>query len=185
MPRLPLYAPLALAIATALATCLPPPAMAADPVFDATGFNAHREYFSELPYEHIDPLTGGLVLTFTDLVLPGNAGFNLKIQRSYSSKIYSDPTTGALAEDSWAGIGWTMHLGRIIDPHLPNPILELPDGTRQKLHARNDTIAGRFRTRKHIIYDRNFTPPYLDLPNGVTYRFGYNTRPGAAPDPRE
>jgi hypothetical protein len=37
--------------------------------------------------EHIDPMTGNLPLTFTDLVLPGNAGFDLKIQRIYNSKI--------------------------------------------------------------------------------------------------
>jgi hypothetical protein len=46
-------------------------------VFDATEFNRNRETFSVLPYEHVDPLTGNLLLTFTDLVLPGNAGFDL------------------------------------------------------------------------------------------------------------
>src|SRR5262249_20738315 len=45
-----------------------------------------RDYFSQLPFEHIDTLAGGLTLTFTDLVLPGNAGFDLKFQRSYNSK---------------------------------------------------------------------------------------------------
>jgi len=50
---------------------------AADAVFDAKGFQPNREFFSELPFEHIDPMTGNLMLTFTDLVLPGNAGFDL------------------------------------------------------------------------------------------------------------
>ncbi len=59
-----------------------------DPVFDARGFNKNREFFSQLPFEHIDPMTGNLLLTFTDVVLPGNAGFQLRIQRSYNSKIY-------------------------------------------------------------------------------------------------
>jgi len=53
----------------------------ADEVFDARGFNRNRDLFSQFPYEHIDPLTGDLLLTFTDLVLPGNAGFDLKIPR--------------------------------------------------------------------------------------------------------
>src|SRR5512138_1452267 len=57
-----------------------------DPVFDAKGFQQDRDYFSRAPFEHIDMLSGGLVLTFTDLTLPGNAGFNLTFQRTYNSK---------------------------------------------------------------------------------------------------
>ena len=49
-----------------------------DPVFDANGFQKHRDYFSQQPFEHIDTLTGGLILTHTDLVLPGNAGRDLR-----------------------------------------------------------------------------------------------------------
>jgi Domain of unknown function (DUF6531) len=74
----------------------------ADRVFDARGFDPHRPFFSQLPFEHIDPLTGNLLLTFTDLVLPGNAGFDVKIQRTYNSKIYKDYQNlgETLAEDS-------------------------------------------------------------------------------------
>ena len=57
-----------------------------DPVFDAKGFQQNHDYFSALPFEHVDTVTGGLVLTFTDLVLPGNAGRDLRFQRSYNSK---------------------------------------------------------------------------------------------------
>ena len=56
------------------------------PVLDATGLQQNRDYFSEMPFEHIDTLTGSLVLTFTDLVLPGNAGRELRFQRTYNSK---------------------------------------------------------------------------------------------------
>jgi len=66
------------------------PASYADEVFDARGFNPNRDYFSQLPYEHIDPMTGNLLLTFTDLVLPGNAGLDLKIQRTYNSAQRAD-----------------------------------------------------------------------------------------------
>ncbi len=41
--------------------------------------------FSLLPWEHIDTYTGNVVLSFTDLVLPGNAGFNLAIQRIFNT----------------------------------------------------------------------------------------------------
>jgi hypothetical protein len=57
-----------------------------DPVFDASGFQRNRDYFSQLPFENIDTLSGGLTLTFTDLVLPGNAGFDLRFQRTFNSK---------------------------------------------------------------------------------------------------
>jgi hypothetical protein len=40
----------------------------------------------QFPFEHIDALTGSLVLTFTDLVLPGNGGHNFVWQRTYNSK---------------------------------------------------------------------------------------------------
>ncbi len=59
---------------------------AQDAVFDAPGFQKHRDYFSQEPYENIDTLSGSLVLTFTDLVLPGNAGQELRFQRTYNSK---------------------------------------------------------------------------------------------------
>jgi YD repeat-containing protein len=62
------------------------PVFGQDPVFDVAGFHQNHDYFSQLPFEHIDTLTGGLVLTFTDLVLPGNAGRELRFQRSYNSK---------------------------------------------------------------------------------------------------
>jgi hypothetical protein len=43
-----------------------------------------------LPIEHFDPATGSLIRTFTDLVLPGNGGRDLRFQRTYDSKGNSD-----------------------------------------------------------------------------------------------
>ena len=60
--------------------------VAQDRVFNGQGFQQNRDYFSEQPFEHIDTLTGGLILTFTDLVLPGNAGRELRFTRTYNSK---------------------------------------------------------------------------------------------------
>jgi hypothetical protein len=56
----------------------PPPAGAFDPV----GLQPDRGYFSQLPFEHVDMVNGTLILTFTDLVLPGNAGMNLRFIRT-------------------------------------------------------------------------------------------------------
>jgi Domain of unknown function (DUF6531) len=38
--------------------------------------------------EDVQPFTGNLNLVHTDLVLPGNGGFDLKVQRVYNSRIW-------------------------------------------------------------------------------------------------
>ena len=154
----------------------------ADEVFDAWGFVQNRDFFSQLPYEHIDPLSGNLLLTFTDLVLPGNAGFDLRIQRTYNSKIYRSFSTSGdqLDEDSPAGVGWTMHLGRVLNPEAlgAGPVIEMPDGRRQRGYTHVDG-SGQFITKEYWVYDANSMPPVLKLPNGVTYSFGHlATLPG-------
>src|SRR6266516_6920332 len=78
-----------------------------DPVADAKGFQQNRDYFSQEPFEHIDPGTGSLLLSFTDLVLPGNAGRDLKFIRTYNSKEVNGLWTFGLGglvmrvQDSW------------------------------------------------------------------------------------
>jgi YD repeat-containing protein len=157
-------------------TCLAAlsPAIAlADQVFDAWGFNQNRDYFSQLPYEHIDPMTGNLLLTFTDVVLPGNAGFDLRIQRTYNSKIYRDYNDkgDTLGEDSWAGVGWTLLVARVLNPFFPNkPIIEMADGSRHQTYN-HVSGNGTFITRDFWQY-RSVPNPVLSLPNGVTYSFG-------------
>ena len=92
----------------ALLICRPTLALAQQhPALDAPGFQQHRDYFSEMPFENIDAMSGGLILTFTDLVLPGNAGRELKFQRTYNSK-------GGVWTFGIAGVAL-----RISDPPLP------------------------------------------------------------------
>jgi YD repeat-containing protein len=150
---------------------------AADPVFDNMGFSANRELVSQLPFEHVDPMTGNLLLTFTDLELPGNAGFNLRIQRTYNSKIYKTYETGEIKidDDSWAGIGWRLHFGRV---HLhqaetPGPVIEMPDGSRHQSYPHRDpSLAGHFITREYWTYLKvSPTRGVLRLPSGLTYVF--------------
>jgi hypothetical protein len=140
--------------------------------FNANGFDQNRNYFSQLPVEHIDPMTGNLILTFTDLVLPGNAGFDLRIQRVYKSKIYRNfhALGDTLGEDSWAGVGWTMHLGRILDPDGA-PVVEMSDGSQHPTYSHIDG-SGRLLTKEYWVYNRNLTVPTLSLTNGVVYKFG-------------
>jgi hypothetical protein len=61
-------------------------AQGTDPVFDSKGFTQNRDYFSASPTEHIDTLTGNPILTYTDLVLPGNAGQSVQFQRTFNPK---------------------------------------------------------------------------------------------------
>ena len=153
---------------------------AAHPVFDARGFDPEREFLSELPFEHVDPMTGNLLLTFTDLVLPGNAGFDLRVQRTYNSKIYENYSTGGwvgFREDSWAGIGWQLHFGRVsvfpTQPTAPGPVIEMPDGSQHQAYRHMDGVFGHFITRDYWTYeDRSPAPPILRLPNGTVYTFG-------------
>ena len=150
-----------------------PRCFGANEVFDARGLNAKRGSENPLPFEHIDPLTGNLTLTFTDLTLPGDGGFDLRLQRTYNSKIHTDQTFGALDSDSWAGVGWTFHLGRVATTSGDAPLaVEMPDGSSHKLYPNFVDLTGRFVTRDYWLYDKSTTTPKLLLPNGVVYTFG-------------
>lgn len=154
------------------AVACPAPAQASDEIFDARGFKANRPMSRQLPYEHIDPLNGNLLLVFTDLSLPGNAGFDLKLQRTYNSKIFRDEGFGAIDWDSWAGIGWSLHLGRVRTTQSDLPLaVEMPDGGTHKLFANFVGDSTRFVTRDYWLYDRNTSPPTLKLTNGIVYTF--------------
>ncbi len=157
----------------ALLLCATLPARAHE-VFDASGFKANRPYESMLPFEHVDPLTGNLLLTFTDLTLPGNAGFDLRIQRTYNSKIFKSWETqgDALTEANWIGIGWTMHLGRVLHPFGSTPLaIEMPDGSAHKLFPHADN-SGDYVTREFWRYRMSGPAPQVLMPNGVVYTFG-------------
>lgn len=72
------------AVATALVPLSASVARAQDP--NALGRQSGREYVSNAPFELIDPVSGNLILQFTDLELPGNAGGGLRFQRTYNTK---------------------------------------------------------------------------------------------------
>lgn len=153
-----------------------PTARAADPIFDASGATVRRPMETQLPFEHVDPLTGNLLLTFTDLALPGNGGLDLVIQRTYNSKAvyYNWALNGnTLGEDTWAGLGWSLHMGRIrwvSGADIQGP-MELPDGSQHKFFRHIDG-SGKQITRDFWVLDKSATPPTVSLPNGLVYEFG-------------
>lgn len=110
------------------------------------GLYPHRDYVNQHVTEHIDPFTGSLQLHSTDLFIPGNGGFDLKIIRSYNSNSVDPVNPAAPGTATMAGLGWNIHFGRVLkkgnfsicqntDPTVvhDNPVIELPDGSRQVL----------------------------------------------------
>ena len=101
--------------------------------YDQRGINAVRGFGSAAPNELIDPFSGNLILYHTDLTLPGVAGLDLVLQRVYNSKIhrnYAARVTGDPARvnngmlfhpTSPLGLGWNMHMGRLIGFNQTGP----------------------------------------------------------------
>ena len=90
------------------------PSAEAQSPFKHDYFAGNHQLDSAVPNEHVDPLSGNLLVTATDLVLPGNAGLDLAVTRIYSSQILPDVVRGdttTLEDDGWAGLGWRLHFG--------------------------------------------------------------------------
>ncbi|MCK4251755.1 hypothetical protein KAX97_09915 [candidate division WOR-3 bacterium] len=110
-----------------------------DPFYDFRGFNPTRGSYSYEPEEHLDPFTGNFTLIYTDIHLPGNGGLDLTIMRVYNSDIYRDWEQPQIVPvpDSWVGFGWSMHMGRLVFPNLPNldgAYLIMPDGSNHTFY---------------------------------------------------
>ena len=125
-----------------------------------------RQGASSAPNEVIDPFSGSLSIVHTDLVLPGNGGLDITVQRSYSSNNVYFRAPGQLGasltelnETTPYGVGWSLHFGRIRTSNpfeledactssfspsndlsaSNNPVLEMPDGTQKQLFC-NDGV---------------------------------------------
>lgn len=86
------------------------------------GRNPFREPVQTHGTENIDPFSGNLNLSYVDLLVPGNGGFDIKIRRHYNSnRVYvpdfSLPQNLVQAFRSPFGTGWTMHFGRVLKTH--------------------------------------------------------------------
>lgn len=79
-------------------------------LYQESGLNPGRGYTNDHASEYIDPFTSSLQLQFVDLVLPGNGGFDLRVQRSYSSNSING--SNPFYRTSLMGLGWTFHFGR-------------------------------------------------------------------------
>ena len=115
--------------------------------YQEAGLSRNKGYESQAVNEAIDTFSGKLQYHFTDLFIPGNGGLDIAVQRSYNS--IDDPLATTVPwpqEFSPAGLGWTMHFGRVIRganlgicssnwaTSTRNPVLEMPDGQRRVLY---------------------------------------------------
>src|SRR6516164_9736797 len=60
-------------------------AQAGPDLLQTKGFVAEHNWFSPFDWEHFDAVTGNIMLTFSDLSLPGNAGRQLQFARVFNS----------------------------------------------------------------------------------------------------
>jgi RHS repeat-associated protein len=104
----------------------------------------HRGTVQGLGGDEVDPFTGNLRIVREDLYLPGVAGHDLHVLRTYSSKLWgrtdfngANDAFLAELEPSVLGYGWTFHFGRLRNPNGSGqvttcsndlPVFETPDG---------------------------------------------------------
>lgn len=160
------------------------------------GIYPNRSYVNQNANEHIDPFTGGLQLHYVDIHLPGNGGFDINVTRSYNSASV-DPNNPA-AYKSLAGLGWTIHFGRVIKSGnaniclndtsfsvANNPVLELPDGSRQQFAFTDSSsplmLTTQFWKAECIVGNINGLSVYS--PDGIRYDMTHLVTEGTGPRP--
>lgn len=142
------------------------------------GLYPNRSYVNQSFGEHIDPFTGALQLHYVDLHLPGNGGFDLKVIRSYNSASVNPLNPSAY--ESLAGLGWTIHFGRVLSKNTSicttnmtsvadNPVLELPDGSRQLLAFTGFVTPMALTTQRWRADCLNGSSLRVFSPDGVRY----------------
>ncbi len=153
--------------------------------FQQRGMNSGKAYENQAPNEIIDPFSGRLQYHFTDLEIPGAGGMNLAIRRSYNSidDPFATQATWESFEYSPVGLGWTMHMGRVLRAagkaicstnwsiSSANPVLEMPDGNRRVLYEANEG-SGDPKWITKDFWRANCQEGYLHIqsPDGTTYQ---------------
>ncbi len=137
-----------------------PPASAFDPV----GLQPGRGYFSQLPFEAVDMVNGHLTLRYTDLALPGNAGLDLRLTRTYNRNAWGGSWYFGFADVP-------VRVGSPVAPPTPGPgetqdpwqpIFFMGDGSTKL--PRSNVLPGLFVTADFWQYDP--VARTVSLPNG-------------------
>lgn len=142
-------------------------------IYQDPGFGVNRDFANGNSSDTIDPFSGALKIVTKDLVVPGNNGLNIEVIRYYQSVTnnINGPYSNSHSARTPYGTGWDINFGRIwlsntykmIPSGLNNrvcqigqtstnynPILELPDGTRETL-ANGDGVNNAYITKNHWI----------------------------------
>ena len=141
--------------------------------FNSDGFPAARGTYGSFPYEQVDPLSGNLIISVTDLSLPGP--IPLSVSRSYNSKFHKDFEHGDQSVGEWSplGVGWRMHFGRVLHAEATTPgttVIEGTDGGGGALYQTSAAPEG-WGTKGFVLYNR--TNHTAKFPNGLVYTFGH------------
>lgn len=185
---------------------------AATGVYQDPGLNLNRDFSGSGEVDQIDPFSGALKIAVSDLHLPGNGGLDISVIRNYQSVTNDNgPYSNGHTHRTPFGTGWDIHFGRIWVPASPpghnyirpgnsdsecikqqfasnlNPVLELPDGSREVL-ANGDGSDHAYITKGRWI--GRCLPTALNIdnqgglivfsPEGLKYTF--NLRGSVSPD---
>lgn len=143
------------------------------------GLNPNRSFVNQNFNEHIDPFTGALQHHYVDLHLPGNGGFDLKVIRSYNSASVDPANLDGYQSN--AGVGWNIHFGRVLKSNntnfcansfvsvARNPVLELPDGSRQILATSSSPSSALLMTTQRWKADCIANGLAVYSPDGTRY----------------
>lgn len=124
--------------------------------YNEPGYTSTRDFADASGTETIDPYTGQLHVHYRDLVVPGNGGLDIVVNRTYHSPTKQNNPYQYLSGQTATGLGWDINFGRIWPgPNIAffsnvsnpnrttcrlsgtnvnsNPVLELPDGSRHVL----------------------------------------------------
>jgi len=146
---------------------------------DRIGAQEHRDYLRLQPFEQIDTQSSNLIITLNDLVLPGNAGHDLRFQLTYNSEsntgnaIWRFGIAGVpmkvLQEQSWPTLGITVQ-NTLDDTRAITPILEMADGARYRTVFARTPVSSDRNTMNEVWTSRFWRyhrdTHTLELPDG-------------------
>jgi len=178
----------------AASPCLAQSATTLDDAENNKGLHAERGYFSPEPFEHFDTMSGNVVLTFTDLVLPGNAGRTLTFQRTYNNQSYLSGgfATGYQANSRWQ-FGFPGMVMRVFERAVPeNPNLDtlasilattpsfiMADGSwRRTVYVQDPASGGPPLSQREVVsegfYKYNRQNHSLQMPDGTVANYDFD-----------
>ncbi len=126
--------------------------------------------------EHIDMLSGGLSLAYTDYCVPGAFGLDMCVTRTYSSKVL-DESLAEVNVDVWAGAGWSVLVGGRLyfDSGTTNYVwVQLPGGAQQQAVV-VDSASAYYRTSSSSNALPGMTSSYTEIYVTDDFTFVYRT----------